>query len=65
MGQSILILGESGTGKTTSLRNFKADEIMLIKSINKNLPFRGTFDETIVSDNAAFIVSEMKRLKRK
>jgi len=65
MGQSILILGESGTGKTTSLRNFKADEIMLIKSINKNLPFRGTFDETIVSDNAAFIVSEMKKTKKK
>lgn len=65
MGQSILILGESGTGKTTSLRNFKADEIMLVKSISKNLPFRGTFDETLVSDNATFIVSEMKKTKKK
>lgn len=65
MGQTILILGESGTGKTTSLRNFKDDEIKLIKVINKNLPFRGHFSDTVVSDNWNVIVDSIKKNDKK
>lgn len=65
MGQKILILGESGSGKSTSLRNFASDEIKLIKVINKNLPFRGSFEETVVSDNASSIVDEIKKTNKK
>ncbi len=40
MGISVLILGDSGTGKTTSLRNFQPGEIGLINVAKKPLPFR-------------------------
>ena len=42
MGIPILILGESGAGKTTSLRNFKDGEVGIISVINKPLPFRNS-----------------------
>ena len=51
MGIPILILGESGTGKSASMRNFKEDEIALVNVAGKPLPFRGSFDETLDSDN--------------
>lgn len=40
MGTATLILGESGTGKTTSLRNINPEQAMLIKPIGKPLPFK-------------------------
>jgi len=42
MSTSILILGESGTGKSTSLRNLPHEETMLINVLGKPLPFRGS-----------------------
>lgn len=65
MGQRILVIGESGTGKSTSLRNFASDEIKLIKVVSKNLPFRGKFDETVVTDNADKIIKEIKNTTKK
>lgn len=44
MGQKVLILGESGTGKSASLRNFNADEILVINSAGKPLPFKNKFE---------------------
>jgi len=43
MGIPVFILGESGSGKTTSLRKFNPDDVILIQAINKPLPFRNTF----------------------
>lgn len=40
MGIPVLILGESGSGKSTSLRNFEADEIGIFNVASKPLPFR-------------------------
>lgn len=51
MGIPILILGESGTGKSASMRNFKADEVALANVAGKPLPFRGGFAETINTDS--------------
>lgn len=65
MGQKVLIIGQSGTGKSTSLRNFDKNEVCLIKSINKQLPFRGKFEEVHVTDNASDIVAKMKRTDKK
>ena len=31
MGKKVLILGNSGTGKSASMRNFKKDEILIFK----------------------------------
>jgi hypothetical protein len=41
MSNSILILGESGCGKSTSIRTLPPKETMIINVIGKPLPFRG------------------------
>ena len=41
MAQKILVLGESGSGKTTSMRNLDPKSTYIINCIGKNLPFRG------------------------
>lgn len=40
MGLPVLVLGESGSGKSASLRNFEPDEIGVFSVANKPLPFR-------------------------
>ena len=40
MGTPVLVLGESGSGKSTSLRNFGEDEILIFNVAGKPLPFR-------------------------
>lgn len=40
MGVSVLVLGHSGSGKSTSLRNFGNGEIAVFNVANKPLPFR-------------------------
>lgn len=40
MGIPVLILGESGSGKTASLRNFEPDEVGIFNVASKPLPFR-------------------------
>ena len=40
MGVPILILGESGSGKSSSLRNFEPDEVGIFNVASKPLPFR-------------------------
>ena len=52
-----LILGESGTGKSASMRNFKQGEMALVNIGKKPLPFRGDDFNFIKSDNE----SEIKR----
>lgn len=41
MNNSILILGDSGTGKSTSIRTLPPEETFIINVVNKPLPFRG------------------------
>lgn len=43
MGVPVLIEGETGSGKTYSLRNFKPDEIGIFSVEKGRLPFRGDF----------------------
>ena len=45
MGIPVLILGESGSGKSTSLINLDAKECVLIQSIDKRLPFKKPADK--------------------
>lgn len=40
MGVPVLIMGESGTGKSTSIRTFGPDEVTVINCLGKPLPFR-------------------------
>lgn len=40
----ILIIGKSGSGKSTSLRNLKKEDYSLVNVLNKDLPFRNGRD---------------------
>jgi len=66
-----MVLGQSGTGKTTSLRNLNPADVLLIQAVKKPLPFRATGwipctkahpeGAIIVTDNAKTIVGAMQR----
>lgn len=60
MGFCALILGASGTGKSTSLRNFKKGEIGVLNVASKPLPFRGKLDVANTSDYEAIKSTLMK-----
>lgn len=51
MGIPVLIMGESGSGKSTSLRNFEPDEIGILNVASKPLPFRKKIKKV---DNATY-----------
>lgn len=42
MGMCVLVLGQSGSGKSTSLRNFTSDEVGVLNVAGKPLPFRNS-----------------------
>lgn len=44
MGKKVLIMGESGTGKTTSVVNCNPEKVAVINPVGKDLPFRTKFD---------------------
>lgn len=50
MGIPVLILGESGSGKSASLRNFEPDEIGIFNVAAKPLPFRRKLPTCATSD---------------
>lgn len=51
MSQVAMLIGKSGSGKSTSMRNFAKDELALINVNKKPLPFKGKFDSTLESTN--------------
>ncbi len=51
MGIPVMVLGESGSGKSTSLRNFEADEVGIFNVAGKPLPFRKKLKK---ADNARY-----------
>lgn len=71
MSYATLILGESGTGKTASLRNLNPKNTLLIQPVRKPLPFRaknwheikakGDGGNIFVCNDAQKIVACMKR----
>lgn len=73
MSIPILILGQSGTGKTTSLRNMNPNEVLLIQAVKKPLPFRSSEWKPLtaeggsiyVCDNSQKICQIMQKTKRK
>lgn len=59
-----MIYGQSGTGKSTSLRNFKNDEIAVVNVSGKPLPFRGDI-KSYNSDNYQKIMAAIAKTERK
>jgi hypothetical protein len=75
MSISTVILGESGSGKSASMRNMKPAETLLIQVVKKPLPFRAKgwsyfspenkAGNIFVSDDWQAISSIMRRTQRK
>ena len=63
MAIPVLVIGKSGTGKTTSLRNC-TEGFNLIKVLDKPLPFKGKIPSG-VSDNYATIMKWLEGAKEK
>ena len=64
MGIPVLILGESGSGKSTSMRNFDPSELTVFNVANKLLPFRKKLN---VINNAGYgtIGKELQKQEKK
>lgn len=50
MGVPVIIMGRSGTGKSTSMRNMPPNDIGLINVIGKPLPFRNKIKSLVTTD---------------
>ena len=59
-----MIYGQSGTGKSTSLRNFTNDEVAVINVSRKPLPFRSKLT-TYDTDSYTKISSALGKIERK
>lgn len=74
MANTTLILGESGTGKSTSIRNLNPDETFILAILDKPLPFKGASklytrvplgDKPVnyfTSDNYQLIIKSIERI---
>lgn len=59
----VMLYGQSGTGKSTSLRNFTEDEVAVINVSGKPLPFRGSL-KTATSNSYPQIMEWLKKIKQ-
>lgn len=64
MGIPVLIMGESGSGKSASLRNFEVDEVGIFNIASKPLPFRKKL-KTVDGCNCDYIIKNIARVKAK
>lgn len=74
MSIATMILGESGTGKSTSLRNLDPEQTLLIQAVRKPLPFRSInwkpynkatgLGSVITTDSPVLIEGAMRKVQR-
>jgi len=64
MGVSVMVLGQSGTGKSSSLRDLDPETTIVVQAVKKPLPFKSDWKywdssknvgQIITSDNSEFI----------
>lgn len=76
MSIATMVLGQSGTGKSASMRNLNPADTLLIQAVKKPLPFRSTgwgyynkdtnpAGNIVVSDQAGYIVKSIQGTGRK
>lgn len=61
MSTLVMIYGQSGTGKSTSLRNFTNEEVAVINVSGKPFPFRGNL-KSAKSNNYQEIMTTLKKI---
>lgn len=64
MAVLVMVYGQSGTGKSTSLRNFKNEEVAVVNVSGKPMPFRGGL-KPYNSDDYGKIMSAISKTERK
>ena len=64
MGIPVLILGESGSGKSASLRNFEAEDVSIFNVAAKPMPFRKKLPTRSTSDYG-LITASIAQSKKK
>ena len=64
MAIGVLVLGESGTGKTFSISSFKENEVKILSVAKQILSFRGKY-EIVKTPTAADVIREMKNTSKK
>ena len=62
MAKCVFVYGKSGSDKSRSLLNFGEDEIFLVQTIDKELPFRKKFKYTLVTDNTDKIIQKLQNM---
>jgi hypothetical protein len=66
MGIAVLIIGNSGAGKSASLRNFAKDEIGIINANGKPLPFKGELQTVVYNtDDYGKVLGALQNAKTK
>lgn len=60
-----MLIGKSGSGKSTSMRNFAHDELALINVNKKPLPFKGKFDSTLETTDYDQIMKAIGQTQKK
>ena len=61
MGVPVLVIGESGSGKSASMRNFGPDEVGIFNVASKPLPFRKKFNNKADGVTHAGIVKSLSK----
>ena len=64
MSVLVMVYGQSGTGKSTSLRNFSRDDVAIVNVSGKPLPFRNNL-KTYKSDNYQQIMKAIQAAPQK
>lgn len=62
MSVLVMLYGESGTGKSTSLRNFGQDDVRIINVSGKPFPFRNKL-KSCTTDDYAVITAALGKIK--
>lgn len=65
MGIPVLIIGQSGTGKSTSMRNMNPDNTGIIAAIEKPMPFKSNLKKPFITDDYKTIMEMLPRVKAK
>lgn len=61
----VLLIGKSGTGKSTSMRNFENDEIAVINVLGKQLPFKSKIKNIVTTDDYNKVIENIQKTSRK